>query len=202
MTRRVGLYLFPSVEVLDFAGPYEVFTAASRVYSREHPDGVVPFEVVTLAETLIPVKARAGLVVTPDYTLQDHPPLDVLLVPGGVVTDELNKPHLIDWLIRTDAHTELTASVCTGAFLLAEAGLLDGKKATTHWEDVADLRRDFPQIKVQENVRWVDEGKHITSGGVAAGIDMSLHIVRRLAGESLAVKTARQIDVPWQDSPD
>lgn len=202
MTRRVGLYLFPQVEILDFAGPYEVFTAASRVYSREHPDGAAPFEVVTLAETLAPVRARAGLVVTPDYTLENHPPLDVLLVPGGVVTDELNKPHLIDWLVRTDVDTGLTASVCTGALLLARAGLLDGKNATTHWEDVEDLRRRFPGVHVQKDVRWVDEGKHITSAGVAAGIDMSLHIVRRLAGEALAIKTARQIDVPWQDSPD
>ncbi|WP_027328534.1 DJ-1/PfpI family protein [Marinimicrobium agarilyticum] len=197
MTRRVGIYLFSHVEILDFAGPYEVFTAATRVHSREHPGDPAPFEVVTLAETLAPVRARAGLVVTPDYTLDDHPPLDILLVPGGVVTDELNNPQLIDWLVRTAADTELTASVCTGAFLLAKAGLLNGKRATTHWEDVEDLRRDFPETQVQENVRWVDEGKLITSGGVAAGIDMSLHIVRRLSGETLAVKTARQIDVPW-----
>lgn len=96
------------------------------------------------------------------------------------------------------ARAELTASVCTGAFLLGKAGLLDGKRATTHWEDVADLRAMFPQVRVIEGARWVDEGSVVTSAGISAGLDMSLHVVARLAGSELAARTARQMQYEWR----
>lgn len=198
MTLRVGIYLFPDVEVLDFAGPFEVFTTATRVHGRLRPDAAAPFEVFTLARTPAPVRARAGLRVLPDHSLQGHPPVDLLIVPGGDVTAELRLPELADWIARTASDAQITASVCTGAFLLARAGLLDGKNVTTHWEDVADLRQLCPAAQVHEGRRWIDEGAIVTSAGISAGIDMSLHLVARLAGVELAVKTARQMDFDWQ----
>ena len=105
---------------------------------------------------------------------------------------------VIAWIRATAANAQLTASVCTGAFMLAKAGLLHHKKATTHWEDIDDLRSQFPEVQVQDDVRWVDEGQVVSSAGIAAGIDMSLHLVARLAGSRLAEATARQMDVPYR----
>ncbi len=198
MTKNVGIYLFDDVEVLDFAGPFEVFSTASRVKARLEPSAPKPFEVFTLADGKSTVAARGRLVVQAMYDLASHPPIDVLIVPGGVVDAELQKSNLIEWIQRVDATSTITASVCTGAFLLGKAGLLEGKSATTHWEDIPDLRATLPRTKVQENVRWVDEGKLVTSAGISAGIDMSLHLVARLEGEALAVRTARQMQFDWQ----
>jgi transcriptional regulator GlxA family with amidase domain len=197
---KVAIFIFPGVEVLDFAGPYEVFTTASRVQARMHPAAPQPFEVFTIAQDVQPIKARAGLAVLADYTSATHPPIDLLIVPGGVVTEELNKPAIITWLAATAAQTQITASVCTGAFLLAKAGLLNRKRVTTHWEDIADLRHDFPALQVIDSTRWVDAGEIVTSGGISAGIDMSLHLVERLAGRELALKTARQMDYRWEEN--
>lgn len=201
MTLSIAIYVYPQVEVLDFAGPFEVFTTASRVSGRRDPGQAAPFQVFTVARTLSPVQARAGLRVLPDHSFADCPPVDVLLVPGGVVDQEVPDVQVIDWVRHTAAGAQLTASVCTGAFLLAKAGLLQHLQATTHWEDVADLRTQFPDVRVQEGVRWVDQGAVVTSAGIAAGIDMSLHLVARLAGEPLAMATARQMDVPYVGVP-
>lgn len=197
---NVAIYVYPEVEVLDFAGPYEVFTTASRVHLNKALPGPEPFKVFTVAREKGNVRARAGLVVTPDFTMEDtHPPVDVLLVPGGVVTAELAMPAVSKWIQRTAANAQITVSVCTGAFLLAQAGLLDGKNATTHWEDVAEMREMFPRVNVLEERRWVDEGDVVTSAGISAGMDMSLHLVERIAGLELAVHTARQMDYDWRD---
>lgn len=198
MTLAVAVYVFPNVEVLDFAGPFEVFTTASRVGTRRDPDKPPPFRTFTVARSPGPVAARAGLRVIPDFELQSCPAPDVLIVPGGVVDQELQDATVIAWLAGAARAARLTASVCTGSFLLAEAGLLAGRSATTHWEDIADLRAAYPAVSVRENVRWVDEGSIVSSAGIAAGIDMSLHLVARLAGVELARATARQMDVPYR----
>lgn len=200
MPRSVAIYLFPDVEVLDFAGPYEVFTTASRVFRREHPLLPVPFTVCTVARETGTVKARAGLVVQPDYSIAAHPSIDVLLIAGGVVTAELETSDVIAWIAATAARASLTASVCTGAFLLAEAGLLDGLSATTHWEDIPDMQARYPAVNTVTGQRWVDEGSIVTSAGISAGIDMSLHLVERLAGRELALLTARQMDFDWPEN--
>lgn len=199
MTLSVGIYLFDDVEVLDFAGPFEVFSTASRVARRRHPDDDPPFSVATVARRLRPVRARAGLKILPDLCFDDPPRFDVLVVPGGVVTAELDHADVIDWITRTATGARLTASVCTGAFLLAKAGLLDGRRATTHWEDRDDLRAAFPSLTVVDDARWVDEGVVVTSGGISAGIDMSLHLVERLVDRALADATARQMEYEWRD---
>jgi len=201
MSCQVAIYVFDHVEVLDFAGPYEVFTTAARVHGRREPGLPAPFQVATVARTRDPVRARAGLVTVPDHGFSDCPELDLLIVPGGVVNAELARPEVIDWIRSTAARTPLVASVCTGAFLLAKAGLLSGRRVTTHWEDIADLRAAHPDLTVVDDQRWVDEGAIVTSAGIAAGIDMSLHLVARLVDPELAAATARQMDVPWRPEP-
>jgi transcriptional regulator GlxA family with amidase domain len=193
---NVALYLFPEIEVLDFAGPYEVFTTASRVAQRQ--GGEAPFRVFSVARRQGVVKARAGLGFAADYSLDEHPPVDLLIVPGGVVDGERRDPLLLDWLRRSATTARLVASVCTGAFLLGDAGLL-GQRATTHREDQADLQREFPELIVETDKRWVEDGKVVTSGGISAGIDMSLHLVERLSSRKLAEATARQMEYRWQD---
>ena len=176
---RIGIHVFDQVEVLDFAGPYEVFTTAARVQGRTQP-GAPLFEVCTLAASREVVRARAGLPVLPDFAFDDHPPLDVLIVPGGVVTGELTRPEVIEWIVRQAGRVQILASVCTGAFLLAQAGVLAGRAVTTHWEDIADLCAMFPGLDVREGLRWVDDGAVVSSAGISAGIDMSLHLVSAL----------------------
>jgi len=197
--RNVGIYVFDEVEVLDFAGPFEVFSTASRVFCRAQAGAEPPFQVFTVGASRAPVAARGGLVVQPRFSFADHPKIDVLLVPGGVVTAELERPRVIAWVAARAAAAELTASVCTGAFLLGKARLLKGKSATTHWEDVAALRAMAPSTRVVQSGRWVEDGAVITSAGISAGLDMSLHIVARLAGHDLAARTARQLDYEWRD---
>ncbi|MCU0756553.1 MAG: DJ-1/PfpI family protein [Xanthomonadales bacterium] len=197
MTLNVAIYLYPGVEVLDFAGPFEVFTTASRMQARRIPDAAPPFAVFTVARSKAPVRARAGLVVLPEHDFADAPRIDLLLIPGGVVDTELADPALAAWIAQTAKQARITASVCTGSFLLAGAGLLAGRRATTHWEDLADLRQRFPAVEVVEQQRWVDEGPIVSSAGIAAGIDMSLHLCARLTSLELARITARQMDVPY-----
>lgn len=196
----VGIFVFDQVEVLDFAGPFEVFTTATRLHARRNAAAPPLFAVFTIGRTSSVVQARAGLSVLPNHTFASHPAVDVLIVPGGVVTAELARPEVIRWIADVSARSELTASVCTGAFLLARAGVLNGKSATTHWEDADDLQSMFPDITVQTNQRWVDTGHVVTSGGISAGIDMSLHLVERLAGRELALATARQLEFDWTES--
>jgi len=191
MTYRVGILLFDDVEVLDFAGPFEVFSTASRVVERT---GAPPaFEVVTVAAGS-PVHARHGLIVSPGYRMGEEPPIDVLVVPGGVVTGALADARTIEWISSRAALARLTTSVCTGAFLLAATGLLDGRPATTHWEDLGDLAAAYPRVLVRREVAWVDDGDVVTSAGISAGIDMSLHVVARLLGEEWASATALQME--------
>lgn len=200
MTLNIGIYVFDDVEVLDFAGPYEVFTTATRMHARNSRDERPLFNVFTIGRSTAPVRARAGLKVDPDYSIDDHPPLDCLVVPGGVVTAELEKPDVIDWISGQAVPDRMVASVCTGAFLLAQTGKLDGRQVTTHWEDIADLKEMFPSVDVLSTLRWVDEGAFITSAGISAGIDMSLHLVERLHDRALAERTALQMDFDWTEN--
>jgi len=193
-TLDVAILLFPEVEVLDFAGPFEVFSVASRIH-RGFPHR--PFRVSTVAAERRPVPARHGMPVIAHCSFADQPAVDLLIVPGGIVDQPMADPATLAWLARTAQQATLTASVCTGAFLLAKLGLLDGKTATSHWEDIPDLRRDYPAVNVIENVPYVDEGRIVTSAGISAGIGMSLHLVGRIFGAEAARKTARQMQYDW-----
>ncbi len=197
----MGIVVFDEVEVLDACGPFEVFSVAARVARRTRPQHPAPFEVATVSvHDRREVVARGGLHLVADHTLDTSPDFDVVVVPGGVTTTVESDQRLLDWLRTARGSTDLIASVCTGAFVLAEAGLLTGP-VTTHWEDVAELRRRFPHLDVEDDVRYIDLGEVATSAGVSAGIDLSLEIVMRYAGEDLAVATARQMDYPWTRDP-
>jgi len=199
VTLTVGILLFDGVELLDFAGPCEVFTVASRVRLRDDPAAEPPFDVLTVAAAADPVRTHAGLRVVPDFTFAHHRRVDLLVVPGGVVDDAAADPRIGEWVARTSAAAQLTASVCTGAFLLAKAGLLEGRTATTHWEDVDDLQTSYPGLRAVKDCRWVDDGDVVTAAGIAAGIDMALHLVQRLGGRDLAAATARYMQYLWED---
>lgn len=200
MSVNVGIFLFPEIEVLDFAGPYEVFTTATRVAARLNPKQPSLFNVFSVAETVSPVVARAGLQFVPDFKMGQEPVIDLLVIPGGVVTAEMHKAQVIDWIKTTASSATVTASVCTGAFLLAQAGVITTQQVTTHWEDITDLQQAFPALKVLSGQRWADEGAVITSAGISAGIDMSLHLVARFYGVPLAIRTARQMEFEWNNN--
>ena len=197
---NVGIYVYDEAEVLDFAGPYEVFTTAARVKARQKPEVEKIFEVFLVAEKEGPIHARANFTVQPHFTFRDHPSLDVLIIQGGVHIHELEKPNVVEWIANHSPQTKLTASVCTGAFLLAKAGALHHQACTTHWEDIPGLRAMFPSLDVKENVPWVDNGRIVTSAGISAGIEMALHLVAKLVSKELAIDTARQMEYTWNNA--
>lgn len=188
---KIGILLFNEVEVLDFAGPFEVFSITNYPESN-----FKPFDVKTVAQTREIVRARNGLQVVPDCCFANNPKIDIIIVPGGYGAEEIeiNNVLVIDWLKEQMSKVELMASVCTGAFLLAKAGLLDGKKATTHWMDIDRLEREFEKVTVERGVKFVDEGSIITAGGVSAGINMSIYIVTKLLGEKVGLSTAKRME--------
>jgi transcriptional regulator GlxA family with amidase domain len=186
--------------VLDFCGPFEVFASAVAPGDADRESRRL-FDVFTIAPERRVIHCRGNLLVQPHYTIDDHPPLDIVLIPGGQGTRrERTNQILLDWITHQDQQTELTTSVCTGAFLLAATGLLNGKRATTHWGSIDWLREHHPEIDVRDDERFVDEGRIVTSAGVSAGIDMALHIVARLCGAEIAAATARNMEYTRADA--
>ena len=191
-TRNLAILLFDDAEVLDFCGPFEVFSVASNQCEP------ASFNVMTVAEK-VPIAARNGLSVNPDYNLATCPKPDILLVPGGLGTRrEIDNEPLIEWIRNTATDAELVLSVCTGALLLGKAGLLDRLETTTHHVAYDLLREIVPSCTVHEDRRFVDNGKVITSAGISAGIDMSLYVVERLLGGEIAKATARQMEYEFK----
>jgi transcriptional regulator GlxA family with amidase domain len=196
--KRVGILVFPQVEVLDFCGPFEVFsvTRLNEERRREEPS---PFEVRLVAETTRPVTATGGLKVVPDVTIDACPTLDVLVVPGGWGTrSEIKNERLIRWIGERGRAVETLTSVCTGAMLLGQAGLLDGRHATTHWRSLPWMRESFPAVTVEDKLHVVEDGHVLTSAGISAGIDMALRVVARYYGEPVARATARNMEYRYQ----
>ena len=188
---NIGLLLFPDVEELDVVGPYEVFTAAEAVVRGQLAP---PEQVRLLAESDAPVRCAKGMVVNPHATLAEAGDLDVLLVPGGMGTRrEVENAALMDWIKAQAPKCRLVTSVCTGALLLAEAGLLEGKAATTYWAFADELQRRYPGIRVRGDERYIDEDPIVTSAGVSAGIDMALYVTGKLYGEEVGRKTQKYI---------
>lgn len=198
---QVVILLYPGIEILDFAGPYEVFSVATRIALRDGLSAHPPFLVSTVAASRELLTARYDLRVQPDAQFDDELPCDVLIVPGGVIDQPVNDPQTLAWVRRMASSTGLLTSVCSGALILAKAGLLQGHSVTTHWADIQELREGYPDLDVQENVPFVDAGSLVTSAGISAGIDMSLHLVARLLGGDAARITARQMQYEWRDLP-
>jgi len=181
---RVGIVLFDGVQIIDFAGPYEVF-------------GQAHFGVVTVSADGKPVTTAMGLKVTPDHAFADAPPFDVLLVPGGEVHDAMSNAAVLDFIRQRSVPAKQVMSVCTGTFILAASGLLDGLKATTFHQQIEDLTTKYPKITVVSDQRWVDNGKLITSAGLSSGMDAALHVVAKLRGEDAARSTALHLEYDW-----
>lgn len=192
-TRNVAILIFKDVELLDFTGPFEVLSVTGR------QDDSSPFNVYTVAEKSEPIKTRNQLSVNPQYTIHNCPQPDILLLPGGQGTRrEMNNPTLINWIKECSEKAELVLSVCTGALLLAKAGLLEGLKATTHQSAIELLKKLAPNTTIQTDKPFVDNGKMILSAGIATGIDMSLYVVAKLLGEERALQTALYMEYDWK----
>ncbi|EGD46910.1 ThiJ/PfpI domain-containing protein [Ruminiclostridium papyrosolvens DSM 2782] len=189
--RKIGILLFNEVEVMDFAGPFEVFSITENEVGKEKA-----FEVHTIARKKELIIARNGLKIQPDYDFHDAPQFDILIIPGGYGAEEIeiHNQETIDWIRSSFTQVQIMASVCTGAFLLAKAGLLDGRQATTHWMDLDRLEEHYPQVRVIRDVKFVDAFPIITSGGISAGINMSFYIVKKLLGLKVAKITAKRME--------
>ena len=198
--KQVGIVIYDDVEVLDFCGPFEVFsvTRLNEAKRREEPS---PFHPFLVAETKSPVVATGGMKVLPDHDLDGCPPLDLLLVPGGWgYRPQMNNERLLQWIVDRSQQVETLASVCTGGLMLAKAGLLDGKRATTHWRFLDAMQESFPRVTVEKRLHFVQDGDLFSSAGISAGIDMALRIVLRTYGEAVARATARHMEYPFPDS--
>jgi transcriptional regulator GlxA family with amidase domain len=192
----VGILIFDGVAVLDVAGPFEVLSRARLepgVESRNSDEQAL-FDVFTVARTAEPVTATGGLVLVPRHSFADAPRIDLLLVPGGFGTRPLlQDAETVEWIRATAAKARVTASVCTGALLLARAGLLDGRRATTHWGSFGLLASLGKDITIDREARFVDDGV-LTSAGVASGMDLALHVVETVFGREVADETAHYIE--------
>lgn len=193
--RNLAIYIFDDVEVLDFAGPFEVFSVCGLRTGKEKP-----FNVYTVAQQEV-VTARNQLKIIPHYLMDNCPIPDILLLPGGggIHPDgtpfgsrrEMNNASLLDWIREKNKTAEMLLSVCTGSLLLAKAGLLEGLSATTHWKAVDAMRAAAPNTTILPEERWIDNGRIILSAGISAGLDMSLYVISKLLGKEAADETAQ-----------
>lgn len=192
MKRHVAILIFEEVEILDFTGPFEVFAVANEL----NDFGI--FHTFTVATVPGSIRARNGLKIVPDFTLENAPSPHILVVPGGAGTRPLlRKPSMLEWIRQRARKAELVASVCTGALVLAQAGLLHNLRATTHHENLGELAALAPNTDVVEGARFIDNGQVLTAAGISAGIDLSLHIVARLHGVETAQRTADYMEYSW-----
>lgn len=183
--KKVAILIFDGVQIIDYTGPYEVFGAAD-------------FDVYTVAETTAPVTTAMGMTVVPKHTFADAPQPDVLVVPGGGVYGARQSKTTLKWVTDTTAHARHTMSVCNGAFILASAGLLDGLTATTTSGQIEKLRAEYPNTKVVDDRRFVDNGKIITTAGLSSGIDGALHVVAKMLGNGTAQAVALGEEYDWR----
>ncbi len=192
--RNVAIVVHEGVELLDFAGPAEVF---ANVFYR----GQRAFKVYTVAPSLQACKSQQNVTVVPEYSIDNCPPPAIIVIPGGATQNLTNDPRFMDWVRHTSPKCEVTLTVCTGAFVPAELGMLDGMEATTHYNAIGSMRQEHPKVKVRDNVRFVDNGKIVTTAGISAGIDGALHVVSRLTNAEAAWMTARQMEYNWSPPP-
>ena len=193
--RNVAIFIFDDVEVLDFAGPFEVFNVTGEVIDP------APFNTYTVALTEEPIKARGKLSINPHFSIDNFPTPDIILLPGGdgrrrLMTDE----RVLNWVAKHVDNLEKLLSVCTGAFYIAHSGLLNGLSATTHHGAFPEFKETFPDVKLIKDKRYVENGKIITAGGISAGIDMSLYVVEQLLGKEKLALTLEEMEWQWHPS--
>ena len=190
--RKVGIIVFDDAEVLDVMGPYEVFSVAGRISEPSE------FQVDLISDSEEKsVTLRHGLRILTDRNIYEDQEFDLIIVSGGITTNAEQNKKLLEFLVKSKARGTIIASICTGAFILAEAGLLGKNKVTTHWEDQKELQNRFPDLTVIANQRWVESEGIFTSGGISAGMDLSLHLVQVLSDRALALRTAKQMEYNW-----
>jgi transcriptional regulator GlxA family with amidase domain len=200
LRKRTGIVLFDEVEVLDFCGPLEVFSAV-RLCEQSRRQDKSPFEVVLIAQHGQTVTTTGGMKLIPNYSFRDSPELDIMVVPGGWGTrKEISNEILLAWLAKQATQVELVVSVCTGSLLLGFAGLLTGCRATTHWRTLEWMRTALPNVIVDDTKHFILEGKVWTSAGISAGIDMALKVVEHYYGEEIARATARHMEYPYPET--
>jgi transcriptional regulator GlxA family with amidase domain len=198
--KRVGIVVFENVEVLDFCGPFEVFSTTRLDEDTRHREPS-PFEVLLIAENDSNILTAGGMAVAPHYTFENYPSLEILVVPGGIGTrKEIENSAMLDWLMNRASETQTITSVCTGAMLLGKAGLLNGLHATTHWRSLEWMRTSFPDIYVDSSKHYIRDGRVYTSAGISAGIDMSLMVVADYFGENVARATAKHMEYPYPEN--
>lgn len=189
--RNVAILIFDGVQIIDYTGPYEVLGQQGRTMT-----------VYTVSENTGQIRTNMGMQVVPHYSFDDAPRPDVMVIPGGSVSQHLSNDAIINWVRNSAGSAEIVLSVCNGAFFLAEAGLLDGLEVTTTASLIDRLRMNYPKLKVVYDKRFVDSGKIITAAGLSAGIDAALHVVSRLHGLGRAQTSALNIEYNWQpDKP-
>jgi transcriptional regulator GlxA family with amidase domain len=194
---RVGLLVFNQVEVLDFCGPFEVF-ATCRLDEERRREEPSPFEPVLIAENYELITTTGGMKVQPAYSLGDCPPLEILIVPGGAgARKEIYNEKLLSWITKTGKQVQTVAGVCTGAMLIGHAGLLEDRRATTHWKSLDWMTFSFPDVQVIRDQHVVEDGPVMTSAGISAGIDLALRIVRKYYGEEVAFNTAQHMEYAY-----
>ena len=189
---KIAIFIFPDVETLDFCGPLEVFTAANIACEQEF------FHVYTFAEKPEPIKTINGLRVIPDFDAENVPRPDILIIPGGNGTrDLIENKFVLGLLHKLYDGSQYTFSVCSGARIPAVLGWLDGKTFTTHHSVFDDVQKLAPKARIRPNNRFTDNGKILTSAGVAAGIDLSFYLLEKIQGSEVAQKTAKYMEYPW-----
>ena len=194
--RTIGIVAFPDVEVLDITGPFEVFNFANLGLIRQGITEENIYSLKLLAETPGPIATMSGLqIVAENMYGVPNDEFDTLLIPGGCVEKVLNNEKLITWIKAMSPKVRRLVSVCTGAFLLAEAGLLDGRKATTHWDFCQPLAKNYPGIQVEPDYIFIKDGHIFTSGGITSGIDLALALLEEDWGRDLALYVARYLVV-------
>lgn len=197
MTLNVGILLFDDANVLDFAGPLEVYTVAGQIYETLAPEEAPLFEVFTLSISGEAICVRHGLQILPTYRIQEHPPLDVLIIPGGVVDDIMADPELMAWLICQVYLTQYVLAVGAGGRLLARSGTMDGLRIAVSQKTQAEWQPLYPRVVFTVEPRWLEEGKILTTACSVPAIEMSLHGLVLLAGHDLAERVAWQLGYPW-----
>ncbi|MCG5514554.1 MULTISPECIES: DJ-1/PfpI family protein [unclassified Ectothiorhodospira] len=196
----VGILVYDQVEVLDFAGPFEVFST-TRLDEARRAETDSPFDIRLIAEHKQVITTAGGMMVVPHHDFDDCPDLNILVVPGGRgARREISNIRLMEWLREQSDGLSLLAGVCTGSMLLGQAGLLEGLRATTHWRSLEWMREYFPDVMVVEDEFVVDAGSVITSAGISAGIDMALQLVLRFHGQEVARAAARYMEYPFPEN--
>ncbi|MFI5145258.1 MAG: DJ-1/PfpI family protein [Ignavibacteria bacterium] len=189
---NTAIFIFENVEVLDFTGPFEIFNSANRILEDES------FKVFTVAESEKKLNARNGLQVTPDFTIQNCPKPDILIIPGGEGRKiQMNNNVILQWIRSGFAELQYLFSICTGAFILGNTGLLNGQKATTHHLSYGEFEKTFPQVSLIKNVPYVDNRKIITSAGISTGMKASLYLLDIISGEDLGKRTAEYMEYDY-----